>query len=210
MAKNTNGEIYQNKSVKIISLEKEIYLRKIISEYIVEYDKYITKVAYSVQRKCPKLEVDDIKQQLILSLLIGMKSFDITQEKTRNTYFSQIVVHSASTIVKKYWQLKNRINVESVSLDAQINSELSENSFYNIIADNDDGYYSPQRYVEEQEAIRKINASLETMPAFERKVFCYYMSGYSVELIAKMTKKSIKSIYNLLNTIKGKIRNNDY
>ena len=53
---------------EIKEIEK-VNLEELIVEYIIKYDRFITKLAYSVQRKCQKLEVDDIKQQILLYLL---------------------------------------------------------------------------------------------------------------------------------------------
>lgn len=196
-------------NIEIVNIEneKENYVKNLITQYIQEYDGFIYKVSFNVFHKCPRLELEDIRQQLILSLLVNAKNFDLEKELTKNTYFSYVILTAASTIIKKYWQLKNKINIELVSLDAKIDEATSEDSFNDIVCDGENGYYSPISYYEEREAVKIINETIANFTSLEKKIFNYYMAGYSVDVISKLVKKSRKTIYNVLSSIRETIKN---
>ena len=66
-----------NSKNKEIPVDKEKHLIELVEQYLKEYDRFIEKVAYSTQRKCPRLEIEDIKQQLSMALFVNMRHFDL-------------------------------------------------------------------------------------------------------------------------------------
>ena len=106
---------------------KKININEEIIKYLADYDKFLNKISFSISRKCPKLEIEDIKQQLILLLLMHAKSYNCEKDNGLiSTYFSQIVINSANNILRRYWQIKNRVYIESVSLDNYLNKSHSD------------------------------------------------------------------------------------
>ncbi len=191
-----------------IAKEEEILeIKNKIIEYIRTYDNFINKISYSVNRKCPKLEFEDIKQQIILSLFTNVNTFDKTRNASVSTYFSQIALNSANNIIKKYWQLKNKANVDCVSLDSYIKEkEEQSGQFVNIFPEANESPLNPENYFRRNDLIEHIHLAMERLSPFERKVFNLYMDGYSIDEIALKIKKTKKTVYNVLRVIKEKIK----
>lgn len=177
-----------------------------IVDYIKAYDNFLNKIAYGVKRKCQKLEFEDIKQQIILSLFTNTNTFDSSRESSANTYFSQVAMNSANNIVKRYWKIKNRVNVECVSLDAFIKEDESSDLFLDLMNEENESLYNPENYFLHNELVEQLDFALNTLSTFERKVFYLYMDGCSVSEISLKVKKSKRNIYNTLRIIKNKIK----
>ena len=55
---------------------KKLDYNEELIKYLDEYDRFLYKVALSVKNKCRRLEVEDIKQQIILVILTNYNKFD--------------------------------------------------------------------------------------------------------------------------------------
>ena len=194
---------------EIIGIERT-NLEELIVEYIIKYDRFITKLAYSVQRKCQKLEVDDIKQQIILYLLTRYKNFDVTLGTSSETYFSQIVINASFNIVKQYWQDKNRVYIEAVSLDNYIDENDCKDQFVSLVKEKEDSYYNPHTYVRRNEIYSYLSNVRQILTKFENKVFELYMDGKTVSEISSKCRKSKKTIYNTIAAIREKLKDINY
>ena len=51
-----------------------------VIKYIKDYDNFINKVAYNISKKCVKLEFEDVKQQMLLTLIDNCKKYEIKFE----------------------------------------------------------------------------------------------------------------------------------
>ena len=184
------------------------YIHSKLLEYIKYYDRFIMKTVITVKRKCKRLECDDIKQQIYLILLTSCQSVDVSKTDKFSTYFSSVVINAANNIVKKYWQDKNKVNIESVSLDAYYieNSEFGS-EYISFVKESDSSFLSPENYYRKKELEENIMNFKSYLTLFERKVFVLYLKGESIEKIALKYKKSKKTIYNVLTAIKDKIKN---
>ena len=181
------------------------YHREIVN-YLKEYDRFIYKVALSVKNKCRRLEIEDIKQQLILVILSNGNKYDKLKSENHSSYFSQIAIHAASNIVKRYWQDKNKINVTYVSLDAFIDEDLHNYQFIDLFKEDDDSLLYPENIYNINEFTRKINDADTYLSVFERKVFMMYLQGKDIKQISAKLRKSKKTIYNALAIIREKIK----
>ena len=123
-------------------------------KYLEEYDRFLYKTAISVKNKCRRLEVDDIKQQIILVILTNYKKFDETKDIKFSSYLSQIAINAANNITRRYWQDKNRINISSVSLDAFVDDQKVQ--FISILKEDEDSLLYPESYYNISEIERKI------------------------------------------------------
>ena len=177
-----------------------------IIEYLKEYDRFLYKVALSVKVKCRRLELEDIKQQLILVILTNYQMFDGTKNVKKSSYFSQIALNAANNMIKKYWQDKNRINITCVSLDAFVDEQNFQ--YISMFKEEEDSLLYPENMFYVNEIHRKIEESKEYLSSFERKVFSMHLKGKEVNEIAIKLKKSKKTIYNALAAIKEKVKNN--
>lgn len=188
------------------SVEIQDEIRVLILNYIKLYDQFINKLANNVKHKCPRLEFDDIKQQIILSLFLNTKTFDMEHYVTANTYFSRVALNATHNIIKCYWQIKNKANIECISLDAYINEGDGTTQFIDLIYGEDNNEFNPENYYESQNLLNQISVVVEELLPFERTVFFYYLDGKSIEEIAAITKKTKKNIYNSLRKIKNRIK----
>ena len=179
-----------------------------VIKYIKDYDNFINKVAHSVARKCKKLEFEDIKQQVVLQLYLNCNNFVEDGNATTSTYFSKIILNAASNIVRKYWQAKNKINVECVSLDSYLEQTNLNATFSNVIHDDEESYFNPESYFKLNHVVGKIDEIKEGLSRFEVKVFDDFLNGLSIKKIAKKYKKAPKTIYNIVCKIREKVKKN--
>lgn len=188
--------------------EKTEIVQKKLLEYIKNYDRFIMKIVLNVKRKCKRLETDDIKQQIYFVLLKSCNKIDLIRTEKMSTYFSSVVINASNNIVRKYWQDNNKVNIESVSLDAicfEGNEENSQ-SYISFVRDDSDSFYSPVNYYQRNEFEDKLTKLKNSLSGLERKVFVLYLKGETIENISSKFKKSKKTIYNILSLIKEKIK----
>lgn len=181
-------------------------VKECVNKYLIDYDRFIIKIAGNVKHKCPRLEFEDIKQQLILSLLMNLKTFDMSKMDTSSTYFSQIIINSANNIVRRYWQLKNKANIECLSLDSSINDRIDEGQLSGIISDSYSDSLYPDNYYSHHELLEILKKVYKNLSAMEKRIFKLYMNGYSIDSIAKNIKRSKKTVYNAIANIKEMIK----
>lgn len=192
---------------KIVTIENtDLEYHNEIVNYLHEYDRFLYKVALSVKSKCRKLEIEDIKQQIILVLLTNYNKYDKCKNVKNSSYLSRIAINAANNIVKRYWQDKNRINVSCVSLDAYINDQYQNYQFITLFKEDDDSLLYPANIYTVNEFNKKINNANTYLSAFERKVFMMYLQGKDIDQISIKLKKSKKTIYNALAIVREKIK----
>lgn len=179
---------------------------ELVLEYIKNYDRFLTKVAYEVKLKCPKEDIDDIKQHIIYTIFRKRENIKEDLQYLKNTYFSQIALNTAKNYIKTYWQQKNKIYAECVSLDCVIDNEknLNEEKYINLISEDDESYFNPDVYYLKHQALDKIKMVVATLSPIEKKVFYMFLDGNNIAMIAKKLRKSKKTIYNVLASIKDK------
>lgn len=187
----------------LIEKEKIDYQKEIV-KYLNEFDRFLYKVALSVKTKCRRLEVEDVKQQIILVILSNYKKFNNDKTIKYSSYLSQIAINAANNIVRRYWQEKNRINVSYVSLDAFIDEQNYQ--FVTLLKEDEDSLLYPENYYNINEIERKIVDIKDILSSFERKVFMMYLQGKEINQIASKLKKSSKTIYNALAVIRDKLK----
>jgi RNA polymerase sigma factor (sigma-70 family) len=177
-----------------------------VIKYIKDYDNFINKVAYNISKKCIKLEFEDVKQQMLLTLFDNCKKYDSSNPAAESTYFSQIIINSANNILKKYWQVKNKVNVECVSLDSFISVENTDKCFHDLVCENDEEYTNPEKAYEKNELLDSISKLKDKLSGFEKRVFKLYIEGHDVNTIAIRLRRSKKTIYNTIASFKEKMK----
>ena len=176
-----------------------------VVKYLQEYDRFLYKIALSVKIKCKRLEIEDIKNEIILVILTNYDKYDDSKCIKYSSYYSQIAINAANNIVRKYWQEKNRINVTCVSLDEYV--EEHKFQYITMFKDEDESILYPENMYALSEITRKISDVKSKLNSFEKKVFELHFQGKDVEKIAIKLKKSKKTIYYVLACIKEKIKN---
>jgi RNA polymerase sigma factor (sigma-70 family) len=202
MKQNFNKDICKIDNVD----DKGFEYQKEIVNYLTEYDRFLYKVALSVKNKCRKLEVEDIKQQIILVLLMNCENYRSDVNVKNSSYYSRIVINAANNIVKRYWQEKNRINVCCVSLDAFVADEYQNYQFITLFKEDDDSLLYPANMYTINEFNRKVKNVNTYLSSFERKVFMMYLQGKDINQISAKLKKNRKTIYNALAIVREKIK----
>ena len=183
---------------------KKLDYNEELIKYLDEYDRFLYKVALSVKNKCRRLEVEDIKQQIILVILTNYNKFDENKDIKYSSYLSQIAINAANNINRRYWQEKNRINISYVSLDAFLEDQKVQ--FISLLKEDEDSLLYPENYYNVNEIERKIIDLKSNLSSFERKVFVMYLQGKDINQIASRFKKSNKTIYNALAAIRDKLK----
>lgn len=183
---------------------KKLDYNEELIKYLDEYDRFLYKVALSVKNKCRRLEVEDIKQQIILVILTNYNKFDENKDIKYSSYLSQIAINAANNINRRYWQEKNRINISCVSLDAFLEDQKVQ--FISLLKEDEDSLLYPENYYNVNEIERKIIDLKSNLSSFERKVFVMYLQGKDINQIASRFKKSNKTIYNALAAIRDKLK----
>lgn len=202
MKQTSIKDIYKLTPAEDIDVE---YHKEIIN-YLTDYDRFLHKIALSVKNKCRKLEIEDIKQQIILVLLINGKNYREDISVKNSSYYSRIVINAANNIVKRYWQEKNRINVSCVSLDAYVADEYQNYQFITLFKEDDDSLLYPVNMYTVNEFNKKVKNVNAFLSSFERKVFMMYLQGKDINQISAKLKKSKKTIYNALAIVREKIK----
>lgn len=181
---------------------------ELVLKYIKDYDRFISKIAYEVKLKCPKEDVEDIKQQIIYTIFTKRENIKSDLKHMRNTYFSQIALNTAKNYVRTYWQQKNRIYAECLSLDniTYDMMEIHENNIIDYIAEDEESYFNPEKYYENNEFLVKLKSISKVLSPFEKKVFYLYLDGETIAEIAKRCRRSKKTIYNVLASLREKAK----
>ena len=145
---------------------KKLDYNEELIKYLDEYDRFLYKVALSVKNKCRRLEVEDIKQQIILVILTNYNKFDENKDIKYSSYLSQIAINAANNINRRYWQEKNRINISYVSLDAFLEEQKVQ--FISLLKEDEDSLLYPENYYNVNEIERKIIDLKSNLSSFER------------------------------------------
>jgi len=177
--------------------------KQIILQYIKDYEAFLISIAKNISTKCPKLEVEDIKQQLIYVLLASIKHYDGRLGSAYSTYLSQIALNEGKTIVRRYWQDKNKVNAMSVSLDDYIRVENNGRENINVVFEDDAVESNPISVYERNLVTQKIKKVARGLSKTDRKSFFLYLEGYTILEISRMLKCSKTRVYQVIKKVKS-------
>ena len=176
-----------------------------ITHLIHHYDSLLNKFTYSVYRRCSELEFKDIKQNLILRMIMAYRRLDKSMPEKEFSFYYQVLQNESNLMVRKYFSPRNQINLSLISLDEYVDEE-EKTTYHTFVCDSDNEYYNPEMMFTRKLLQEKFEACYNEFSEQEKQVYHYYQSGKSIAEIAKILSKSKKTIYNTMNRIKLKIK----
>ncbi len=169
------------------------------------YDKYkfIIDAVFSKYKKACfalGLEYSDMYQEALLGFSDALASYREDKDTKISTFITLCVNRRLQVAVKRAGGLKHRMMNDSISLDASYgpNGVILEDSI------TDKSIIDPLDNLVKKELAYMIKKKLSPS---EYQVFLLTMGGFSSQEIAKIQKKTLKSVDNTLQRIKLKIRN---
>lgn len=176
-----------------------------IEQIIFRYDGLLNKFSHLVYRRCAELDFKDIKQTLILRMVIAYRQFDHTQPDKEFSFFYQVLANESNLLIRKYYSPRNKIHLSLVSLDEFLDEE-EKTTYHSFLCDEETAYYNPEVMYSRKILQEKIEECYLCFSKQEKEVFDYYQQGKSIAEIAVLLSKSKKTIYNTMNRIKFKIK----
>ena len=77
---------------------------ELVLKYIKDYDRFISKIAYEVKLKCPKEDVEDIKQQIIYTIFTKRENIKSDLKHMRKDDFDGLDVEIIDYDLNKQYQ----------------------------------------------------------------------------------------------------------
>lgn len=138
---------------------------------------------------------DDLRQEGFFGLLSAVNRYD--SDRSDASSFGTFAYKCIRA------RILNAVNVEKT--DKRLADKMSV-SIEDILLKEEDLYpISPEETIIGNENLKEISAKIrERLSSYEKKVFDFYLEGYSYVEIAKKLKKPSKSIDNALQRIKEK------
>lgn len=148
------------------------------------------------------IEYNDLYQEALVGFTDAINSYDENKEASMSTFITLCVERKLQNTILKAKTLKNKMNLQALSLDYQ---ENNESPLKEIISDNCKN--DPLNNITNDEIftefLEKIKSELSDI---EYEVFKLLIVGLSYTEIAKKLSKSPKQIDNTIQRIKIKIK----
>ena len=171
------------------------------------YDKYrplILKKSREVYNllKNKGWELDDIVQECNIGFDEAIRNFNQDDRTLFYTFVNLCLDRQMLSLLNRNNGFKNRLLNDAVSLDFLDNTGEDKNILDYISSD-----FDLERELISSEEVKEFYSKLkEVLSDFEMDVFKYRVEGYSYGEIAKFLGKSVKSVDNAIQRIKGRIK----
>ena len=167
--------------------------------YII--DIVIKKYAFSAMKY--GFEYKDLYQEALVGYSDAIRSFDENKSASLATFISLCVDRRLQNTIKKAGRIKNKILLESLSLDHVY--EQYEIPLRDVISD--DSKNDPLVNITKEEEFDELLETIEkSLSSSEYEVYKLLISGLSYMDIAKILNKNPKQIDNAMQRIKNKIK----
>ncbi len=167
--------------------------------YII--DIVIKKYAFSAMKY--GFEYKDLYQEALVGYSDAIRSFDENKNASLATFISLCVDRRLQNTIKKAGRIKNKILLESLSLDHVY--EQYEIPLRDVISD--DSKNDPLVNITKEEEFDELLETIEkSLSSSEYEVYKLLISGLSYMDIAKILNKNPKQIDNAMQRIKNKIK----
>ena len=155
-----------------------------LEELISLYQHSLLRFIYGYTRDLALAE--DVMQETFIALYFH-RNFQPRDDATFKTYLYKIARNKSLNAIKRR---KRKKEVSLQSLISPLDDERKLHSFLST---------SPHAVLEEKERSQQIQSALNQLPVEYREVLALrYFEGLSPQEIAKVTKRKIKRVYNLL------------
>lgn len=168
-------------------------------KYII--DVVIKKYAFTAMKY--GFEYKDLYQEALVGFSDALNSYKDDKNTSMATFITLCVERRLQNAIHKAGRVKNRILLESLSLDHVY--EQYEIPLKDIISDNSDN--DPLVNIAKDEAFDELISFIEkSLSSSEYEVYKLLISGLSYNQIAEALGKSPKQIDNAIQRLKGKIK----
>lgn len=173
------------------------------------YDKYsyIVDIIYNKYRRSAyylSVDLNELRQEALVGFSDALVCFDQDKDVSLSTFISLCVERRVRNYVRKADTYKNKILKSAYSLDATY-GDVNEVPLVEKIGDSST---DPQITIEEVDNIRNLKKQIdELLSPSEKEVYELLINDFSYEDIALILNKNIKSVYNTVQRLRGKIKN---
>ncbi len=193
-------DIFDNELIYMIR-ENDKYAK----EYLfLKYKPLVEKITFEVYKNCKKLDLNDIRQELILTFISAIESYN----ENKRCFFSYLYIclHNRSLNIKReYFTIHSATNL-SVSLE---NIVEGFDRRYGLILKDDGFITNPIMIYQINESKVEFKNNLSALSNLEKNVLQLYNLGSNRKEISKILKISLKKVDNALSRAKIKMRGNN-
>lgn len=173
----------RNKNEQAINLLLSKYYNN-IKAIVFKYKTYI---------KNSRLEYSDVLQEALLAFFKSIESYEVNEKVKFNTYFNSVIDRKIRDYIRKNNSKKEKVFNQALSLEDE------EKSIYKFLSNNEKNPLNLLINYEEDIDLKNM-LSIEEYKVYELK-----KEGKSNKEVSLILDKSIKSIYNSICRIKGKL-----
>lgn len=168
-------------------------------------DKYKPFIEKKLRRyaNCFKkygVDIEDLKQELYLSVIYAINNYDQNGNASFYTYLNRLVEYRLSNFWREQFSYRNSAFFNSVSLSLPIGENLT---LADLLTDKS---YNIEDIIAEKNVVMKIKDFCYDLPLEEAYVFELYIDGFSRESISLLLNLSYKRTSYLICKIKDKLK----
>jgi len=191
---------YPDSELYSMIAESEDAKELIYNKYKYIIDLLVKKYIYSAKKL--GIEYNDLYQEGLVGFIDALNHYDDTKNAQLSTFISICVERRLQNVILKAGRLKNKILLESLSLDhvyEQYQMPLSE-----MISDQES---DPLQGITKQEELDELIARIEKiLSPSEYEVYQFMIHGLCYQDIALILNKTPKQIDNTIQRLKNKIK----
>ncbi len=167
-------------------------------KYIIDIHlKKYQRMAYLL-----KIDSNDLYQEAMLGFTDAINNYQDDKDASLPTFITLCVNRKLQNVIRKANSQKNRITLETISLDQSINPK--SNPLIDAIGDNKE---NPLEKLTNQEEYNELVKNIENiLSANEYEVYTLMITGLNYQDIAIILNKSPKQIDNTIQRIRLKIK----
>lgn len=169
-------------------------------------DKYKPFIEKKLRRyaNCFKkygVDIEDLKQELYLSVIYAINNYDQNSNASFYTYLNRLVEYRLSNFWREQFSYRNSAFFNSVSLSLPIGENLT---LADLLTDKS---YNIEDIIAEKNVVMKIKDFCYDLPLEEAYVFELYIDGFSRESISLLLDIPYKKITYFIAKFKNKLKN---
>ncbi len=196
-----NYDVYSDSELYSMICESEEVKDILFEKYKYIIDIVIKKYAFNAKKY--GFEYKDLYQEALVGFSDALNSYKEDKNTSMATFITLCVERRLQNIIHKAGRVKNRILLESLSLDHVY--EQYEIPLKDIISDHSDN--DPLLNITKDETLDELISFIEkTLSTNEYEVYKLLISGMSYHEIAEILHKTPKQIDNAIQRLKGKIK----
>lgn len=172
------------------------------------YEKYAFEISFLVNKYkniCQKIgvEYNDLLQEANMSFTYALNSYEEEKGSSLKTYIYLCIERRIKRLIKDHIGGKNRINLDTLSLDYEYSNE-GEYTLKDILGDDSS---DPLKNYTESENIKSLIQKIKlSLSPFEKEVFSYMLMDLNYQEISKILDKTPKQIDNTMQRIRLKAK----